>query len=101
MKTEFTEGPFSDDNRELSSMQNEAINEEIKRAFQPPPEPPFAALNLLFQAAVRDTGGSQAARSFLFWLRGLDDPTGYRAQGGIELRRLDRTHKSAAIEVLT
>lgn len=48
-----------------------------------------------------DTGGSQACRSFLFWLGGQTDPTGYGGDGGLELRRLDGQLKSAAIEVLT
>ena len=58
------------------------------------------AINILFDAACQDTGGSQATRNFLFWLAGLPDPTGFKGDGGLELRRLDGRHKAAALDVL-
>jgi hypothetical protein len=61
---------------------------------------PSDALKLLAEAASGNTGGSQAARSFLFWLAGARDPTGYEGLGGVELRRLDARHKAAALEVI-
>jgi hypothetical protein len=62
---------------------------------------PAKSLELLRRTAMGDTGGSQAARSFLFGLLvGQEDPTGYRGQGAIELRRLDPLHTRAAMEVL-
>ena len=62
---------------------------------------PEQALRLLYEAACGDSGGCQAARNFLFWLTGRPDPTGYVGDGGLELRRLDCRHKTAALEVLT
>ena len=72
---------------------------ELKRALQTPPVPvPDAALKLLHEAASMDTGGSQAIRNLLFWLTGQPDPTGYAGHGGLELRRLDRPLRTAALE---
>jgi len=62
---------------------------------------PHESLSRLHDAAQQDTGASQACRNFLFWLAGQPDPTGYRGDGGLELRRLDGVLRSAAIEVLT
>lgn len=61
---------------------------------------PKKSIELLRKTAFGDTGGSQAARSFLFGLVGKDDPTGYRSDGALELRRFDTTHRDAALEVL-
>ena len=61
---------------------------------------PTEALELLKKTAFADTGGSQAARSFLFWLAGQIDPTGYRGDGGMEIRRFDERHRRAALAVL-
>ena len=77
-----------------------AIN-DLRRHLRMPMTPvPDAALKTLHDAACQDTGGSQACRSFLFWLVGQNDPTGYQGAGGFELRRMDGQLKSAAIEVL-
>ena len=82
--------------------QTDAALAELKLALRVPPSPvPEKSLQLLFEAACYDTGGSQATRSFLFWLAGRPDPTGFVGSGGLELRRLDRQHKEAAFEVLT
>lgn len=75
--------------------------EQLRASVRPPLPVPQASLDLLVAAAQRDTGGSQAARSFLFWLAAAPDPTGYQGSGGLELRRMDRYHKAAALEVLT
>ena len=62
---------------------------------------PAQSLELLRKTAFGDTGGSQAARSFLFGLLvGQDDPTGYRGDGALELRRFDDRHRQAALDVL-
>ena len=61
---------------------------------------PWEALRLLTESARNRTGGSQAARSFLFWLAGRPDPSGYESAGGLELRRLDPDHQSAALEIM-
>ncbi len=74
---------------------------ELKRVLRMPPPPvPEESLQLLYEAACHDTGGSQAARNFLFWLAGRPDPTGFVGDGGLELRRLDRQLKDACFEVL-
>ena len=62
---------------------------------------PTESLELLSKTARGDTGGSQAARCFLFGLVGQDDPTGYRGQGALELRRFDTPHLNAALGVLS
>ena len=67
----------------------------------PPLPVPQEAIQLLYEAACQDTGGSQAVRNFLFWLAGKPDPTGYRGEGGLELRRLDHQLKDACFQVMT
>ena len=80
----------------------QAALEELRRYLKIPNIPvPHEALRQLHDAAMQDTGGSQACRYFLFWLAGQPDPTGYRSDGGLELRRLDGALRSAAIEALT
>ena len=75
--------------------------EQLRASIRPPMPVPRAALDMLTAAAQGDSGGSQAARNFLFWLAGRPDPTGYVGNGGLELRRMDREHKAAAMEVLS
>lgn len=67
--------------------------------FAPRPLP-AAALARLYQEARGRSGGSQAARSLLFWLGGEKDPTGYAGNGGLELRRLDAKNRQAALDVI-
>ena len=75
---------------------------ELDRILRMPiPPVPEASLRLLFEAACGDSGGCQAARYLLFWLAGQADSTRDHADGGIELRRLDRRLKTAALEVMT
>ena len=62
---------------------------------------PEQSLALLRTAAFGDTGGSVAARSFLFYLVGKSDPSGHENDGALELRRLDPRHHQAALEVFT
>ena len=79
----------------------DAILAELKRMVRMPPTAvPEKELDLLYQAACGDTGGSQASRTFLFWLAGQPDPTGFVGDGGLELRRMDHRLKNAALEVL-
>lgn len=74
---------------------------ELRRHLRMPVAPvPETALRILHAAALQDTGGSQACRSFLFWLVGQNDPTGYQGSGGFELRRMDGQLRQASIEVL-
>ena len=86
---------------EQTPAETEAAVAELKRVLRMPRPPvPEESLCLLYEAACQDTGGSQAARNFLFWLAGQPDPTGYRGDGGIELRRFDRQLKEAALQVI-
>jgi hypothetical protein len=62
---------------------------------------PEEALDRLAVAARGDTGQSQVCRFFLFWLAGLEDPTGFKGEGALELRRLDQPLKEQALQVLT
>ncbi len=87
-------------NAEPSPAQRGEMLTQLRRALLPPPPVPVEALRLLHETACADTGGSQAARNFLFWLAGQPDPTGFRGDGGLELRRLDRERKDAALEIL-
>lgn len=84
-----------------SDRRTNALN-ELRAALTPQPNPvPAEELALLAGLAASDTGQSQVVRHFLFWLAGQDDPTGYRAEGGLELRRLDRGVREAAFIVLS
>jgi len=86
---------------EQTPAETEAALAELTRALRmPPPVAPEAALNMLYEAACQDSGGSQAARNFLFWLAGQPDPTGFVGDGGIELRRLDGQLKKAAFQAI-
>ncbi len=86
---------------DLTPAETDEIIADLKRALLPPSPVPDHSLQVLYEAACHDSGGSQAARNFLFWLAGKPDPTGFEGSGGLELRRLDRKLKSAALEVLT
>lgn len=100
MKPDSSSGHRIDLNREPSISQRVEMLAQIRQAMLPPPPAPAEALQLLCETALADTGGSQAARNFLFWLSGQSDPTGYAGDGGLELRRLDRERKEAALEIL-
>ena len=89
------------DLRDPSKAQTDAAQAELRQCLRMPPVPvPEESLRTLYEAACHDIGVSQAARNFLFWLAGRPDPTGFVGYGGLELRRLDRQLKSAALEVL-
>ncbi len=60
---------------------------------------PEKSLHLLLESVRENSGGSQAARSFLYWLAGEPDPTGFKGQGALELRRMDASLQKAALEV--
>jgi hypothetical protein len=86
---------------EQTPAETQAAIAELKRMLRMPVPPvPEESLRVLYEAACQDTGGSQAARSFLFWLTGQTDPTGYVGDGGLELRRFDHQLKTAALQVL-
>jgi hypothetical protein len=75
---------------------------ELSGLLAAKPRPvPSEALALLHGTAAGDTGGSVAARTFLFWLVGRSDPAGLGTDGALELRRLDARHREAALAVLT
>jgi len=75
---------------------------ELSDLLAAKPRPvPLEALALLHRTAAGDTGGSVAARTFLFWLVGRADPAGMGTDGALELRRLDARHREAALAVLT
>lgn len=87
--------------RQLTTTERSAGLAELRRLIcLPMPPVPEGSLRALHEAACSDTGGSQATRSFLFWLAGQPDPTGYRGSGGLELRRLDHQLRAAALDVL-
>ena|SRR6185312_10717641 len=87
--------------QEVSQAEKDVVLAELKQVLRMPHPPvPEESLRVLYEAACMHTGGSQAARNFLFWLAGQPDPTGFSGCGGIELRRLDYQLKAAAFEVL-
>lgn len=90
--------PFEADTQEMSADQLAELSGLL--AAKPRPVP-SEALALLHGTAAGDTGGSVAARSFLFWLVGRDDPAGLGTDGALELRCLDARHREAALAVLT
>ena len=94
--------PHAHPGEPITSGSNASLWEsELQRLLPLPAVPvPEDALQLLRKAAGGDSGGCQAARNFLFWLAGRSDPTGYVGDGGLELRRLDRELKAAALEVM-
>lgn len=100
MNVPIENAPIVGFDAEMSVEQQAEILAQLRRAALPPPPVPTSALQLLYEAASGDTGSSQAARHFLFWLAGQPDPTGYVGCGGLELRRLDRDRKAAAWEIL-
>jgi hypothetical protein len=75
----------------------QALQEESGRARTPVPED---ELQLLAKAALGDTGQSRSVRYLLFLLPGSEDPTGFKGQGLIELRPLDRKLADAFLKVL-
>lgn len=89
--------PFETDTQEMSAHQLAELSGLLAGKPQPVPS---EALALLHGTAVGDTGGSVAARTFLFWLVGRDDPAGLGTDGALELRRLDARHREAALAVL-
>jgi len=89
---EFTEPTRAERDSALAELQ-QALRTPLQRV-------PEDSLRLLYEAACLDTGGSQAARNFLFWLAGEPDPTGFVGDGGLELRRLDGQLKKAALQVI-
>ena len=99
MLAETEHGPVIRLNDEPSPEQKAEMFAQLRAALRPPPPAPHEALRVLFETACADTGGSQAARNFLFWLAGQPDPTGFRGDGGLELRRLDRQRKDAAYAI--
>jgi hypothetical protein len=81
---------------------SEDVLAELRALCRVPRLPvPEESLELLYRVACSDTGSSQAIRSFLFWLVGLPDPTGFKGSGILELRRVDSEIKRAALEVAT
>jgi hypothetical protein len=100
MSNDAENAPIIQFNAEPSSEQRAEMLTQLRRALLPPPPVPTAALQLLYETACADTGGSQGARNFLFWLAGHPDPAGFDGCGGLELRRLDRERKDAALEIL-
>lgn len=90
--------PFASDAQEMDADQLADLSGLL--AGKPRPVP-SEALALLHGTATGDTGGSVAARTFLFWLVGRSDPAGLGTNGALELRRLDARHREAALAVLT
>ena len=73
------------------------ISAELNRPQTPVPQD---ELDLLCKVALGDTGQSRSSRRLLFLLPGADDPTGFKGEGLLELRALDRKLSEALLTVL-
>ncbi len=73
------------------------VSAVLRRPRTPVPQ---AELDLLEQVALGDTGQSRSVRHLLFLLPGAADPTGFRGDGLLELRPLDRALADAFLKVL-
>lgn len=91
-------GPLESDAQPMDAADFEALSGLMTAKQRPVPS---EALALLHETAAGDTGGSVAARTFLFWLVGRPDPTRLGKDGALELRRLDAKHHEAALAILT
>ncbi len=75
----------------------EAIHEKLSRPSAPLPE---AELQTLLKAALGDTGQSRTCRYLLYLLVGAEDPTGFKGEGLLEMRTLDRKLADTFLTVL-
>jgi hypothetical protein len=95
---DFKSVPLDSDDQPMDPGQ---LDELVELVSSQPRPVPSEALALLQETAAGDTGGSVAARTFLFWLVGRPDPTRLGTDGALELRRLDALHREAALAMLT
>ena len=72
------------------------VRAELNRPRTPVPQ---AELDLLEQVALGDTGQSRSVRYLLFLLPGYEDPTGFRGDGLLEMRPMDRELTEAFLKV--
>jgi hypothetical protein len=100
MNHQHATGPTIDIEATLIPNPNLNMPGEVRSQLRLSAPVPVESLYLLFETACGPTTVSQAARSFLFWLIGQEDPNGSRSLGGIELRRLDCRCRQAALQVL-
>ena len=61
---------------------------------------PTEPLETLRVSAFGRTAEGERVRSFLFWLAGQQEPTGYCGSGVLGLCHLNEAHRLAALEVL-
>lgn len=101
MNPHHATGPTIDVEATLIPDPHHNMSSEIRAPLKLSTPVPVEALYLLFETACGTTAARQAARSFLFWLIGQEDPNGPRSLGGIELRRLNYRYREAALQVLT
>lgn len=74
-----------------------ALRAELNRPQTPVPQ---KELDSLCKAALGDTGQSRTCRYLLWLLVGADDPTGFKGDGLLEMRNLDRKFADAFLKVL-
>ena len=89
--------PAEDNARREAEEAAHALLSEFSRPQTPVPE---AELARLCEVALGDTGQSRICRYLLFLLPGLPDPTGFKGEGLLELRALDRKLSEAFLTVL-
>lgn len=73
------------------------VRAEIRLPQTPVPQ---AELDLLEDVALGNTGQSRSVRYLLFLLPGAADPTGFKGEGLLEMRPLDRRLAEAFLKVL-
>lgn len=74
-----------------------ALRAELNRPQTPVPQD---ELDSLYEVALGDTGQSRTCRYLLCLLVGADDPTGFKGEGLLEMRTLDRKLANAFLKVL-
>ena len=74
---------------------------ELSAALRRPSTPvPQVELDLLCEVALGDTGQSRTCRYLFSLLVGADDPTGFKGEGLLEMRTLDRNFADAFLKIL-
>jgi len=74
-----------------------AVRAELGRPQTPVPQ---EELDLLEKVSLGDTGQSRTCRYLLCLLVGAEDPTGFKGEGLLEMRTLDRKLADAYLKVL-
>ena len=88
-------------NKALARQTDEETAALIRASLSRPETPvPQAELDLLERVALGSTGQSRSVRYLLFLLPGAENPAGFKGEGLLELRALDRSLSDAFLKIL-